>query len=171
MNICEKYERLNFKSFINDFNKNFEIQDLKKNNSEKSYGILTGYYEPAIKAYSYPKSGAYPIYKHPKTSMEKISSNIPRKKINEGYLKNKNLEIAWVENEIEAFFLHIQGSGRLILEDKSFLKVRFAGSNNMNYTSLGKILIEKGYLSKKNIDMYKIKSWLYKNKDLGSVKL
>ena len=36
-----------------------------------------------------------------------------RKEINSGLLKNKGLELAWVENEIEAFFFHIQGSGRI----------------------------------------------------------
>ena len=77
------------------------------------------------------------------------------------------MEIAWIENEIEAFFLHIQGSGRLELENGKVIKVRFAGSNNRNYTSLGKALIEKGHLNKKNIDMYKIKTWLYKNKSLA----
>ena len=75
------------------------------------------------------------------------------------------MEIAWVENEIEAFFLHIQGSGRLQLENNKTIKVRYAGSNKKRYTSLGKILIQKGHISKKNVDMYKIKKWLYKNKN------
>ena len=42
--------------------------------------------------------------------------------------------------------------------------MRYAGSNKKRYTSLGKILIQKGYINKKNVDMYKIKKWLYKNK-------
>ena len=100
-------------------------------------------------------------------STKKLDLNVTRKKINEGYLKNNNLEIAWVKNEIEAFFLHIQGSGRLVLDNQKVIKIRFAGSNNKKYTSLGKILIDYGYLNKKDIDMYKIKDWLYKNKKLS----
>ena len=79
-------------------------------------------------------------------------------------MKDKNLEIAWVENEIEAFFLHIQGSGRLIINNNKIIKVRYAGSNKKDYSSLGRILIERGFLKKENLDMYKIKDWLYKNR-------
>ena len=79
-------------------------------------------------------------------------------------MKDKSLEIAWVENEIEAFFLHIQGSGRLILNNNKIIKVRYAGSNKKDYSSLGRILIEHGFLKKEDLDMYKIKDWLYKNR-------
>ena len=76
----------------------------------KIYGTLTGYYEPVIKAYNYAKEGSYPIYKHPNTLIDQvIDYEVSREIINNGYLKDKNLEIAWVENDIEAFFLHIQG--------------------------------------------------------------
>ena len=101
-------------------------QLLRKN----STGLLTGYYEPVIKAYNYAKEGSYPIYKHPNTLIDQvIDYEVSREIINNGYLKDKNLEIAWVENEIEAFFLHIQGSGRLILNNNKIIKVRYAGSN------------------------------------------
>ena len=65
---------------------------------------MTGYYEPEVKAYRYAKKGTYPIYK---IDNKKYGGGIfknSRKKINEGLLKNRGLEIAWVENEIEAFF-------------------------------------------------------------------
>ena len=157
---------MDYKKFKEDFFNNFDIVDIKRN-IFTAEGILTGYYEPVINAFSFPKKGSYPIYKHPSNISNIIDAEVTRKKINEGYLKNYNLEIAWVENEIEAFFLQIQGSGRLKLENQKIIKVRFAGSNNKKYTSLGKILIQYGHMEKKNIDMYKIKNWLYKNKDLS----
>ena len=104
-------------------------------------GKLTGYYEPLIKAFTYPKEGTYPIYRHPSEASTQIDAEVTRKKINEGYLDEQNLEIAWIENEIEAFFLHIQGSGILRLENKQLIKVRYAGSNK-----------KKIYLFRKSID-------------------
>ena len=158
-NICDKYTEKDFKKFKKEFSENFELESNKK-----ALGKLTGYYEPLIKAFTYPKEGTYPIYRHPSEASTKIDAEVTRKKINEGYLDDQNLEIAWIENEIEAFFLHIQGSGILRLENKQIIKVRYAGSNKKKYTSLGKVLIQHGYLNKKNVDMYKIKKWLYKNK-------
>ena len=165
--ICNKYSEAEYLKFRREFHKNFTLNRISIDKNTQSSGILTGYYEPLIKAFSYPKKGSYPIYKNPSLRSNKIDTNITRKEINNGYLKNNNLEIAWVENEIEAFFLQIQGSGRLELENKRIIKVRFAGSNNKKYTSIGKVLIKNGYLKKKDIDMYKIKEWLYKNKDLS----
>ena len=88
-----------------------------------------------------------------------------RKEINKGLLKNKGLELAWVENEIEAFFFHIQGSGRLRFPNGEIKRVKFSGSNNKKYTSIGKILLKRNKIKKENISMYSIKDWLYKNKD------
>ena len=88
-----------------------------------------------------------------------------RKEINKGLLKNKGLELAWVENEIEAFFFHIQGSGRLQFPNGEIKRVKFSGSNNKKYTSIGKILLKKKKIKKENISMYSIKDWLYKNKE------
>ena len=158
-NICDKYTEKDFKKFKKEFFENFELESNKK-----APGKLTGYYEPLIKAFTYPKEGTYPIYRHPSEASTQIDAEVTRKKINEGYLDDQNLEIAWIENEIEAFFLHIQGSGILRLENKQIIKVRYAGSNKKKYTSLGTVLIQHGYLNKKNVDMYKIKKWLYKNK-------
>ena len=100
--------------------------------------------------------------------IEKYGENIfksSRKEINKGLLKNKGLELAWVENEIEAFFFHIQGSGRLRFPNGKTTRVKFSGSNNRSYTSIGKILLKKKKIKKENISMYSIKDWLYKNKE------
>ena len=67
-------------------------------------GIMTGYYEPEIKAYKHKKKNTYPLYK---MNIKKYGETIfksTREEINKGLLKNKGLELAWVENEIEAFF-------------------------------------------------------------------
>ena len=61
-------------------------------------------------------------------------------------------------------FFHIQGSGRLLFSDGEIKRIRFLGSNNKKYTSIGQVLQEKK-ISKDNISMYSIKDWLYKNKE------
>lgn len=125
---------------------------------------MTGYYEPEIAGYNEYKEGRYPIYKNPKNHNFNFLHKKSRKDINEGVLKNKRLEIAWVENEIEAFFLQVQGSGRLRFENGEIKKIRYSGSNEQKYTSIGKVLIANGKINKENISMYTIKEWLYKNK-------
>ena len=156
-------------------NKNLNLKEVKKFFKENfffdkgqqinNYGVLTGYYEPEIKAYKYQKINTYPIYK---IDIKKYGENIfksTRKEINKGLLKNKGLELAWVENEIEAFFFHIQGSGRLRFPNGEIKRVKFSGSNNKKYTSIGKILLKSNKIKKENMSMYSIKDWLYKNKE------
>ena len=137
---------------------------LDDQNFSDSIGLMTGYYEPEINGYSYQKKGSYPIYKNPTTISKKYLLNKSRSEINKGALRNMNLEIAWLENEVETFFLQIQGSGRIKLEDGNTIKVKYDGSNNKKYTSIGKVLIDKGELKKNKVNMFTIKSWLYKNK-------
>jgi membrane-bound lytic murein transglycosylase A len=124
---------------------------------------MTGYYEPEIKAYNYKKSGTYPVYKINIEKHGKKIFNNSRMKINQGILDNKGLEIAWVDNEVEAFFLHIQGSGRLRFDNGTVKKIRYAGSNNKKYTAIGKVLIEQGAIKKNKVSMFSIKKWLYQN--------
>ncbi len=126
---------------------------------------MTGYYEPEIKAYRNEKANTYPIYTIKAEKYGKEIFKASRKEINKGLLKNKGLELAWVENEIEAFFLHIQGSGRLKFSDGEVKKIRFLASNNKKYTSIGKVLLKRKKIKKENMSMYSIKDWLYKNKE------
>ena len=128
-----------------------------------NHGIMTGYYEPEVKAYKYKKKNTYPIYKIDRQKYGDTVFKHSRNKINKGILNNKELEIAWVENEIEAFFLHIQGSGRLRFPDDNVIRIKYSGSNEKTYTAIGKILIDKKKIKKDNISMFTIKKWLYEN--------
>ena len=125
---------------------------------------MTGYYEPEIKAYKFKKDNAYPIYTMDVAKYGEAIFESTRREINKGLLDNKGLELAWVENQIEAFFFHIQGSGRLRFQDGEIKRVRFLGSNNKKYTSIGKILLQRKEIKEENMSMFSIKDWLYKNK-------
>ena len=145
------------KFFIENF---FLDKEQQINNS----GVMTGYYEPEIKAYKNKKKNTYPIYKMDINKYGETIFKSTRKEINQGLLKNKGLELAWVENEIEAFFFHIQGSGRLRFPNGEIKRVKFSGSNNKKYTSIGKILLKRNKIKKEDMSMHSIKDWLYKNK-------
>ena len=147
------------KEAINFLIDNFKVfSDIKKNT-----GLMTGYYEPEVFAFSEKKKSRYPIYRNPKAFGMISKANLSRKEINKGALDNKGLEIAWLEDEIEAFFLQIQGSGRLRFSKDKIIKIRYSGSNGKKYTSIGKILIKKGIFKKEEVTMLSIKNWLYKN--------
>ncbi len=129
------------------------------------YGKMTGYYEPEISATRERKPGSYPILKNPKIYNKDHILKLNRKEIDNLDINDEKLIIAWAENFIEAFFLHIQGSGRLKLEDGKIIKVKYAGSNNKKYTSIGSILIKKQALKKETVNMFSLKRWLYKNQE------
>lgn len=111
---------------------------------EKAF--VTGYFEPTLYG-SRRKSQdfATPLYKLPENP--KLFS---RKEIREGSLNDQGLELIYVSCPIDAFFLEIQGSGRIILEDGSTMRVGYAGQNGRAYTAIGKIVKEQGLLAEVN---------------------
>jgi membrane-bound lytic murein transglycosylase A len=122
-------------------------------------GVFTGYYEPLLNG-SLKKRGKYqtPLYKKPEGSF----AYLPRSEIVKGRLNGKKLEIVYVNDPVEAFFLQIQGSGRVRLEDGKIIRLAYESGNKQPYTPIGKTLIEKGHLIKGKdvISMQTIKRWL-----------
>jgi membrane-bound lytic murein transglycosylase A len=69
----------------------------------------------------------------------------------------------WVDNAIDAFVLHIQGSGKIILPDGSYVRVGFDGRNGHKYTSIGRELVSAGKMRLKDVTMPSIRKWMEKN--------
>jgi membrane-bound lytic murein transglycosylase A len=86
-----------------------------------------------------------------------------RTRIEGGALKGRDLEMVWVDDPVDAFFLHIQGSGRITLEDGSVMRVGYAGQNGHPYIAVGRELIARGVLTKENVSMQSIREWLHAN--------
>ena len=80
-------------------------------------------------------------------------------------LTNKNLELAWVSDPVDAFFLHIQGSGVIQFEDGNKLRVGYADSNGQPYRAIGKSLVDAGKLTLDEVSMQKIKLYLREHPD------
>ncbi len=85
--------------------------------------------------------------------------------IESGALAQKGLELLWLDDPVDAFFLHVQGSGRVELADGSATRIGFAGKNGHAYTSIGKVLIDKGVLQPGSVTMQSIRAWLAANRD------
>lgn len=124
-------------------------------------GTFTGYYIPILQG-SRTRHGPYqtPLYRFPGKSAK---IKIPRSKIVAGALKGKGLEIVWVDDPIEAFFVQIQGTGRVRLENGQELRLSMGGQNGFPYFPIGKALIDRGVLTPQNVSMQTIKKWLREN--------
>jgi membrane-bound lytic murein transglycosylase A len=148
-----------------------------------STGLFTGYYEAELRG-SWRKTARFtvPIYTRPNDLVsadlgefsphrrgEKISGRVrgdrlvpyhDRDEIDRGALSGKNLELLWVDSAIDAFFLHVQGSGRIMMEDGSVVRVGFAARNGRPYVAIGRVLIESGALDRDKVSMQSIRAWL-----------
>lgn len=124
-----------------------------------SKGQFTGYYEPLLHG-SKKRCGPYqiPLYRLPMNPS--ININIPRSQIVSGALANKGLELVWVDSPVDAFFLQIQGSGRVMLDDGTVLRLGYAGTNKHPYFPIGKTLVSRGNLKLNEVSMQSIRAWL-----------
>ena len=142
--------------------KKYLIQNFKFKKIENTSGLLTGYYEPVIRV----SRKRNDVYKFPILSKNKNYINKPRMFIEKNF-KKKDV-ILWTDDEVNLFFLHIQGSGIGEFENSEKVKLVYGGNNEMSYTSIGKLLIRKKYISKDNVNLFTIKNWLRKNSDLSA---
>lgn len=111
-------------------------------------GLFTGYYMPKIKG-NLTKSPKYntPIYGLPKG---KYSTSYTREQIDNGALKKKAPVIAWIQSPAERLFLEIEGSGVIQLPNGENIYLGYAGENGAPYTSIAKVMINKGIMTRHN---------------------
>ncbi|MCH8237190.1 MAG: murein transglycosylase A [Proteobacteria bacterium] len=155
-------------------------------NYGKSSGLFTGYYEPELRGSFQPSPVfRYPIYAPPKDLVsvdlgrfspewkgrhlagritgDKIVPFATRADIAKGALEGKQLELLWVDSGIDAFFLHVQGSGRVVLPDGSKVRIGYAGRNGHRYTPIGRELVAKGVIPLDKVSLQSIRAWLDAN--------
>ena len=127
-------------------------------------GLFTGYFEPELDGDRYPSSRyRFPVYAMPPEALE---SNpwLTRREILDGpVMQGRGLEIAWVDDPVELFFLQIQGSGRIRLPDGSSLRVGYRGSNGHPYRSIGVELVRRGVYEAHQVSAEVIKNWVRRN--------
>lgn len=133
--------------------------------------LFTGYYEPELpgSAQQTPKF-AYPIYARP-PELRDGQVYHDRSAIERGVLRGRGLEIAWLEDPVEVFFLHIQGSGRIRLANGQVIRVGYAGRNGHAYRSVGQEMVARGILAAEAVSAQGIKSFVSNNPVVGGALL
>ncbi|MGH7895616.1 MAG: MltA domain-containing protein [Candidatus Binatia bacterium] len=117
--------------------------------------LLTSYYEPEIAVSEQPDDVyRFPIYRRPP---DLTNPYLSRVEIDAGGLDGRRLELAWTDDPLELFSLHVQGSGRVRFPDGHVAGIRFAGTNGLPYKSLAAVLIRRGVLPKEEASMFAIR--------------
>ncbi len=126
--------------------------------------LFTGYYEPELAGSLYRTPAfAYPIYAKP-PELTEGSVWYSREEIeSRGLLRGRGLEIAWLDDPVEVFFLQVQGSGRIRLTDGRVIRVGYAAKNGQPYRSIGKELIRRGTHTADEVSAQEIRAWVRNN--------
>ncbi len=149
--------------------------------------LYTAYYEPILKG-SVVSTEEYqwPLYKRPddliEIDLELFSPRFKGEKIvarfdgtrlvpyfnrreidGNGVLSGRGLEIAWLADPIDVFFLQIQGSGQIILEDGVRMRVNYSASNGRPYRSIGGFLIDRGIIKREEMNIPRLREYLREN--------
>src|SRR5665811_200639 len=98
-------------------------------------------------------------------SMDGLSEIYDRAASENGALDGRGLELYWFESRIDIFFIHIQGSARIILSDGSVRRLSYDGKSGHLFTPIGKLLIERLEIEAANITMQSIRNWLETHPD------
>jgi membrane-bound lytic murein transglycosylase A len=133
----------------------------------KAEGLFTGYYEIELNG-SRQKHGRYqmPIYRKPPDLGP--GGRPTRAEIEDGALAGRSLELFWVDDPIDAFFLQIQGSGRIRLSGGGTVRVGYDGQNGHPYVAVGRLLIERGVIPRDKLTMAAIRDWMKQNPEAGA---
>lgn len=150
-------------------------------------GLFTGYYESALKG-SLTRGGQYqyPLRARPDDLVmvqlgdfreelkgQRIAGRVlngnlkpyeTHGEITAGKLpKSQDKTLVWVDSAVDAFFIQIQGSGMVSMNDGSFMRVGYAGQNGHPYYAIGRELIKRGHLTQRDVSMQSIRAWLEAN--------
>ena len=165
-----------------------ELQPYAISDSGRTEGLFTGYYEPEV-AGATRRGGRYqtPILRRPpdlvqvdlgdfaadlkgrsiagRMSEERLVPYYDRAQIEDGALAARHLEMLFLADPVDAFFLEIQGSGRVLLPDGRVLRVSYDGQNGRPYVPVGRLLVEQGALARGEVSMQTIRAWLETHPD------
>ncbi|MFH0789173.1 MAG: MltA domain-containing protein [Pseudomonadota bacterium] len=161
----------------------FDLVRIVRNNTPLPL-LITGYYEPSLQGSRRPSPRfRYPVYRLPDDLLiinpRKFSPQHPSQKWvgrivgnevipyytrqeidQEGLLTGKNFENLWVDDPLKLFFMHIQGSGEVVFEDGSMVKLGYQGTNGHPYFALGKELIRRGIIQPEELSLQSIYTYL-----------
>ena len=154
--------------------------------NEGAEGLFTGYFEiELLGARQATQSYPVPLYRLPPDHVQadlgvfdpglkgkrivgrveqgRLIPYFSRGEIENGALGGRGLEMLWINDPVDVFMLHVQGSGRVVLQDGAVVRVGFAGHNGRAYESIGRKLIEQGELQPGKASWDDIRDWIRRN--------
>jgi membrane-bound lytic murein transglycosylase A len=170
------------------FERYFELRPVIADGREA--GLFTGYFEPELDAAEtaspdYPEAilappdglvgldggarprGLAPEFTHALRRAGTLVALPDRAAIEAGELGPAAPVLAWLRSPVDAFFLHVQGSGRLRFAGGRTVRVAYAGRNGHPYTSIGRLLVDRGLMSRDEVSMQSLKVWLQADPERG----
>lgn len=180
--VCASFEDIQPGKYRTFFEQNFVPHAITDNGSPE--GLFTGYYEASLKG-SYKQHGPYQYalrarpddlvmvdlgefrdeLKGQRIAGRVISGRLKpyetRAEIEAGHLPDEQDRVlVWVDDPVEAFFVQIQGSGVVRMDDGSIIRIGYDGQNGHVYYAIGRELIQRGELEKDNVSLQTIREWL-----------
>jgi membrane-bound lytic murein transglycosylase A len=148
-------------------------------------GLLTGYFEPIVAGSRFPSPEFHvPVYRRPRdlvaaghkpgaAAFPNKGMRIGRRNDNNelvpyhdrgaieaGALDGQKLEICWLKDPFDLLAIQIEGSGRVILEDGTPLRISYDSHNGYRYSSIERVLIERNFISRKEMSIQRIRAWM-----------
>ncbi len=192
---CRKARRLPRKLSNNQARAFFESYFTVRKVQSGRRSLLTGYYEPELYG-SRVRTAKFnvPLYRRPrdlvglhrrgmrkaarraglsrkltyaKRTRNGLKPYMTREQIESGGLNGQGLEMIWLADPVDAFFLHIQGSGRIVLPDGSRIRIGFDGKNGYDYSSVGRALVRAKLIPRNKVSLKSVKAWLRANPSQG----
>jgi membrane-bound lytic murein transglycosylase A len=150
-------------------------------NTGKNTAFVTGYHDVLLKGSRKPRPGSAPIHGvpddllaldlgglYPELKNQRVRGRLQgkrvvpywdRRDIDAGKAHLDNRVLVWADDPLDAFFLQVQGSGRVQLEDGSFLRLGYADQNGHPYRSIGRWLVDRGEFTLEQSSMQRIRAW------------
>ena len=151
----------------------------------EAVGLLTGYFEPIVAGSRFPNPEfPVPLYRRPRdlvaagykpgstafpnkgvrigrrTGNNELVPYHDRGAIEAGALDGQKLEICWLKDPFDLLAIQIEGSGRVVLEDGTPVRVSYNSHNGYNYSSVERVLVERNLMSRKEMSRERIRAWM-----------
>jgi membrane-bound lytic murein transglycosylase A len=156
----------------------------------ETQGFLTGYYEPVVQGSRFPSPEFHvPVYRRPpdlvavgykpgskafpnkgtriarRNEQNELVPYHDRGAIEAGALDGQKLEICWLKDPFDLLAVQIEGSGRVILEDGTPLRINYDSHNGYSFSSISRALIERNLISREEMSMQRIREWMAAHPD------
>ncbi len=151
-------------------------------------GLVTGFYEPEADASDRPDERfRHPVYARPhdlvevdevdppqgleagfrfgRKTADGVTEYFDRPSIEQGALAGRGLEIAWLADPVDLFFIHVQGAARLRMRDGQIMRITYAAKSGHPFTGIGGVLVGLGELPRDKVTMQTIRAWLAAHPD------